>query len=28
VGVTAIDLLSRKKDPVFRRMAERLAIGQ
>jgi uncharacterized protein len=27
-GVTAVDLLSRKKDPVFRRMAEKLAIGQ
>jgi ankyrin repeat protein len=27
-GVTAIDLLSRKKDPVFRRMAEKLSVGQ
>ena len=27
-GITAIDLLSRKKDPAFRRMTEKLAIGQ
>jgi len=27
-GVTATDLLSRKKDPAFRRMAEKLVIGQ
>jgi hypothetical protein len=27
-GVTAVDLLSRRKDPAFRRMAEKLAIGQ
>lgn len=26
-GVTAIDLLARKKDPAFRRMAEKLATG-
>src|SRR5262249_14245241 len=26
-GVTAIDILSRKKDPAFRRMAEQLAVG-
>jgi len=27
-GITAIDLLSRKKDPAFRRMSQQLAIGQ
>src|SRR5262245_17320424 len=27
-GITAIDLLSRKRDPAFRRMTEKLAIGQ